>query len=470
MLIKDILEGVQLIGGSIIEGLEIQSITDDSRKVKAGGLFIAIKGFESDGHDYIEAAVEKGALAIVCERDIECSIPVFVVKEGRKARAEIACNFYGHPSKAFKVIGVTGTNGKTSVSTMLGDLLGSFGKNIATLGTNGNFINGVKLEAARTTPDSIELQELFLKMKESDVDYCLMEVSSHALSLDRVHGTHFELGIFTNLTEDHLDFHPTMEDYFEAKASLFNLCEKGLVNTDDLYGRRLLDQFDNIRGFGLESNDIRLEIVEKKARETSLLIKDRKVLVNRPGLIQVYNMSTVLLSAELLGFKWHEIVTAMDFIKPVEGRMEIFGESVQVIVDYAHTPDALSKIISDVRFFTEGQIITVFGCGGDRDPYKRKIMGRVGTGLSDYCFITNDNPRTEDPEKILKDILEGVCGEAYTVQLNREIAIMEAVRMANEGDSVIVAGKGHETYQVIGTEKIHFDDREVVKKALEEKV
>lgn len=477
MTLIDLLKGIEFESGKTDAQLEIKGIAYDSRKVKEGFVFVCIKGFVTDGHKYIKNAVENGASVIVAEDDCDaCGALLIRTENTRKALAVMASNFYGNPKDKMKIIGVTGTNGKTTTTTLLKHVLDFMGKKTGLIGTNANMIGETVLDAERTTPESLELHELFAEMVKNDVEYVIMEVSSHSLDLFRVFGIEFEVGIFTNLTQDHLDFHKTMDNYLAAKTKLFEVSKIGVINADDEYGKKIISSLskksvtyaiDNEADFKAEAikvspKGVMFEVCSENGKQSLRL--------GIPGKFSVYNALSVYAALSSLSVKESTISEALIVARGVKGRAETVYTLTDytVLIDYAHTPDGLENIISTVKEFTEGRVITLFGCGGDRDSSKRSIMGEIAGRLSDYCIITSDNPRTEDPMSIILQIEEGMkktdC--EYKIIENRKEAIGYALSFAKNSDSIILAGKGHETYQILGKEKIHFDEREVVQEFL----
>ncbi|NLO88974.1 MAG: UDP-N-acetylmuramoyl-L-alanyl-D-glutamate--2,6-diaminopimelate ligase [Clostridia bacterium] len=458
----------------------------DSRKVEKGDLFVAIKGYKSDGHDYINEAVKKGAAALVVERKplSEVGVPWLRVKDGRLALSRISAHINDYPSQKLRVIGVTGTNGKTTTTNLIENILHHAGKRVSLMGTVENRILGKPVETKLTTPDSPELQGLLAEMAEAGSEYAVMEVSSHALKLKRVADCEFDVAVFTNITQDHLDFHPTFDDYFNTKAELFYGLHSGkkqgkkfgVVNLDDPHGKIIAEKAKvPIITYGFsEKADARVEEVDIGPRGTHLKIAyggtKLELLVRLMGRFNVYNILAAFCTAANEDVDIELIKEALEKAKGVPGRFESVeeGQDFSVIVDYAHTPDGLINILQTAREITPGRIITVFGCGGDRDRTKRPLMGEAAALYSDFCIITSDNPRSESPGAIIEDILPGVreITDRYKVIENRREAINEAVRMAQKGDMVVIAGKGHETYQIIGDKVLHFDDREEARKAL----
>ena len=459
---------------------EITGIAYDSRRVLPGNVFVCIKGYETDGHKYAASAEKNGAAVIVAEDKIDINVPVIYVNDSRKEIARLACTFYDNPSKKFKLVGVTGTNGKTTITYLIKSILEAAGKIVGVIGTNQNIIGDKVLmtkSTTPTTPNALELQQLFAEMVDSGAEYVVMEVSSHALALDRVYGCHFDCGIFTNLTQDHLDFHKTMENYRDAKAKLFTLSDKGVVNYDDEAGKYIVKNggCDDILKIGLgEGCALTAKNIEISARGTEFELDYKGIKypmsIAIPGKFSVYNAACAAGAALQLGIDMDTIREGLKNASGVLGRVEVIDTDTDytVIIDYAHTPDGLENIISCVKEFAKGRVITLFGCGGDRDNTKRAIMGEIAGKLSDYSIITSDNPRTEDPTAIVEQIEEGMkrTDGKYTVIVDRREAIRYALGFAKKDDVIILAGKGQETYQIIGHEKHDFDERIVVKEIL----
>ncbi len=463
--------------------IEINSICYDSRKAEEGSVFVCIVGFETDGHKYIDAAVNQGATALVVQNgaqipDIKDGITVVYSDDTRKMLAGMSAAFFDHPEKKLKCIGVTGTNGKTTATTLIKSILEFEEKKVGLIGTNANIINGRILESERTTPESYELYELFSEMVEEGVEYVVMEVSSHSLELSRVCGIKFCVSAFTNLSQDHLDFHETMDNYKRAKMKLFQKSDIGVINIDDSAGEEYIKSVNcDVLSYGIEKDaDMKASEIKISARGVIFNInyegENYKVRLGIPGKFSVYNALTAIGCVVKAGIPINRAVEALTFAKGVMGRCETVYTNTDytVIIDYAHTPDGLENIISTVKEFCEGRVVTLFGCGGDRDRTKRPIMGKVAGSLSDFCVVTSDNPRTENPAAIIDDVLEGVketdC--EYEVIENRREAIFYALKNARRGDCIILAGKGHETYQIVGKEKRHFDEREIVAECLKD--
>ena len=460
---------------------EVDQIIYDSRIKTKHGLFIAIEGFQTDGHQYIGAAIENGAKVILVQKAIEIesdAITVIQTEDTRLAMALIATNAYGHPSKNFELVGVTGTNGKTSITFLLGQVLEAYHKKVGIIGTIENRIGNQILKAERTTPESVDLQRLFRKMADESVDAALMEVSSHALELKRTVGSQFKVGIFTNLTQDHLDFHKTMENYAKAKAKLFKCCEIGIVNMDSDMAHWMTEEATcKLVTYGMDkgADYSASNIVVSAAGVTYTLTCPEgtfKVSVPIPGRFTVYNTLAVIAAARSIGIPMTHIMDALAKVNGVPGRVQSFTSKngYSVLVDYAHTPDGLENVLSTIKEFAKGRVITVFGCGGDRDRTKRPIMGRIAAQYSDRVIITSDNPRTEDPFQILDEVEIGVkeLTSHYDKVESREKAIEVALKEASKEDVVLIAGKGHENYQILKDRIIHFDDCEVVKNYLQE--
>ena len=480
MKLKELLKGVAVIRAAVDLELEVETVYYDSRKVSANSLFVAISGFAADGNRFIPMALEKGAVAVVTAKKPQGDVPYILVENDRLALALIGANFYGHPAQSMTMIGITGTNGKTSATLLLKQVLEkTLGAKVGLIGTMENLVGDEVIPTERTTPESLELQGLFARMRDAGCTHVVMEVSSHALTLDRVGGIHFQVAAFTNLTEDHLDFHKTMDEYCAAKAELFGRCDAAVINADDGYAPRMLAKAacpvitTSVVGKGdlIAEN---LELQSEGIRFTARMGQERSdVRLPIPGRFTVYNALTVMGIADRLGISLADCAAALAAAAGVKGRVEVVptpGTDYSVLIDYAHTPDGLENVISSVKYFCKGRVITVFGCGGDRDPMKRPIMGEIGVKLSDIAVITSDNPRTEDPEAIIGDILKGVdpaMGE-YKVVTDRRKAIRYAMDIAKKDDIIILAGKGHETYQEIHGVKHHLDEREEVAAHLSE--
>lgn len=480
MKLKALLEGIELLECHAELEMDICGLNADSRRVGAGEAFVAVTGFAADGHKFIPAAVKNGAAVVVCEHAPTEEVPYVVVGSTRQALARAAANWYGHPAEHMTMIGVTGTNGKTTVTYLLKTVLEkTLGAKVGLVGTIQNMIGDEVLETERTTPESLELQALFARMREAGCTHVVMEVSSHALCLSRVEGVRFKVGVFTNLTEDHLDFHKTMLDYCDAKARLFRQCEIGVLNLDDLYCDRIRRQAE-CRLLTYSTKDNAADLVAKNIRlkpdrvETDVVTGNEisRAELKIPGAFSVYNALAVLTTGLALGIDLAQLTAALRLAHGVKGRMEVVptpGKDYTVLIDYSHTPDSLENALTTARGFCKGRLIALFGCGGDRDPFKRPIMGEIGGRLADVCVVTSDNPRTEEPNAILEQIVSGMkdAKSKPVVIENRVQAIGWAMEHARAGDILLLCGKGHETYQEVGHEKRHMDEREIVAEYLE---
>ncbi len=461
--------------------IEMNKLEYDSRKIEKGDVFVCITGFKTDGHLYAAKAVESGAVALLCEKEVEGvpqSVAVICVENTRQALAQAADNYYGHPSEKLNVIGVTGTNGKTTTTYLIKSILDQIGHKVGVVGTIENRIGDKVLHTERTTPESLELQKLFCQMAEEEVTDVIMEVSSHSLDLHRVDGIRYNVGIFTNLTQDHLDYHKTMENYKIAKSLLFQRCGASVINLDDEAGAYMAEQSKGrVITFAIDKKaDLQAENIHVSADGVKFTLdyegKQYPVSLHTPGRFSIYNALGSIGACILMGIHMTDILEGLRNNPGVSGRFQTVKskKGFNAIVDYAHTPDGLENILKTAREFVKGRIITVFGCGGDRDRTKRPIMGELAGKLSDYCIITSDNPRTENPELILQDVEVGVKKTScpYTKRVDRREAICHAVEYAKEGDVVVIAGKGHENYQIFPDKTIHFDDVEEVRKAFGE--
>lgn len=490
MKLEKILKGTGADTSALSADPEITGVSYDSRKTKPGDLFVCIKGFSTDGHKYAARAAEAGAAAILAEDEIKApglEIPVVYAKDTRHGLAVVSANFFDHPSDSMLVFGITGTNGKTTISYLLSGILETSGRECGVLGTIAYVYGGKSRTSVNTTPESFELQRMFHEMKtEYNTDTCVMEVSSHSLALSRTDEIDFDYSIFTNLTEDHLDFHKDFEDYYQAKKKLFTQTgDMNIINVDDVYGQRLYRELKEEGRPAVscavsdDSAFYTANIIESSARGTKAdFMRDGKKLgvlrINTPGRFSVSNAVCAAAAAVEAGISWEAVSAGIAHTGGVSGRFERLqnNKDYTVIIDYAHTPDALEKVIKTAREFTSGRVITVFGCGGDRDHAKRPIMGEIAGKYSDFCVVTSDNPRTEDPEGIIEDIIPGIdrtdC--EYTVEVSRRDGIKKALEEYRPGDTVIIAGKGHEDYQIIGTEKRHFDDHETARQIIEQEI
>ena len=479
MRLEQLLQGLSIRETHADPNTEITGVCYDSRQCAPGAVFVAISGFAADGHRFIPAALEKGAACIVCERAPEQDCAYVLVDSTRMALARLGANWFGHPADELTIIGVTGTNGKTTSTYLLKSVLEqTLGARVGLIGTIQNMIGDEVLHTERTTPESFELHSLFARMRDAGCTHVVMEVSSHALYLHRVDCIPFAVGAFTNLTEDHLDFHKTMENYRQAKALLFRKCGFSVFNIDDELVAKTVEEAAcwamTVSAKGAQA-DLTASDIELGADHVAFTgtYKGRSwpVRVGIPGGFTVYNALTVLGMAIGLGIRPEDAADALGRATGVKGRLEVVptpGKDYTVLIDYAHTPDALENVLNSVRGFCKGRLIAVFGCGGDRDPIKRPIMGKIGVKLSDLAIITSDNPRTEEPGKIIADILKGAreVGKPYIVVENRREAIARAMLEARKDDIIVLCGKGHETYQEINKVKYHLDEREEVAKNL----
>lgn len=441
----------------------------NSKLITDGQIFVAIKGHTVDGHDYIEEAIKNGASKIICEKEINSSIPYEKVNDTKEFLKNMLVKEYSGIINKLKIIGVTGTNGKTTSCYLTYQMLQKLGKNVAYLGTIGYYQNEKYIELNNTTPDILTLYKLLLDAVNNNVEYLVMEVSSHALSFERIAGLKFVCGAFTNLTEDHLDYHKTMEAYLSEKLKLINYLNSDatmLINSDDEAGEKF-KAFKNYKTYGL-NGDYKIEkyniLPDHTDLEFSYNNETYQVTTNLTSKFNIYNYLTCVSILNNLGFNILDIINITKDIYPPKGRCETYkvGKGYAV-VDYAHTPDAVEKVILAYTELKKNRVITIVGCGGDRDPIKRPIMGNIATKLSDYVIFTNDNPRTEDPKKIMEDIIKDNHSTNYEVIYDRKNAIIKGIDMMEDKDILLVLGKGHEDYQIIGHEKIHFDDAEIIK-------
>ena len=477
MKLSALLKGVEILEIHADMDMEIHHIANDSRKVETGDLFMSISGFTTNGNRFIPVAMEKGAAVVVTATKPTEDVPYVLVSSDRLAMAQIAANFYDHPAQKLKMVGVTGTNGKTTVTLLVKHILETVkSAKVGLIGTMENLIGEEVVPTERTTPESPQLQALFARMVDAGCSYAVMEVSSHAIALERVGGVHYHVAAFTNLTEDHLDFHKTMENYGETKAMLFARSDKAVLNQDDgwyslMASKAACEPLTTglSENAGLYATD--LELVADGVRFTAHYGQEQAfVYLPIPGKFTVYNALTALGIALALDIDLQTAAAALKTAKGVKGRVEVVpteGKDYTVLIDYAHTPDGLQNVLSAVKGFCKGRLIAVFGCGGDRDPMKRPIMGRIGAEIADIAVITSDNPRTENPHAIIEDILSGVEDRSNCAVIeNRVEAIHYAMDIAQKDDIIVLAGKGHETYQEICGVKNHLDEREEVAKYL----
>lgn len=471
MTLFDLLRELETMETNCDLQMEIGGIKNDSRKVRQGDLFVAISGAADDGHIYIPKAIELGAVVVVSEKPLGNRWPYVVVPDSKVALSKLASAFFSHPSRKMHMVGVTGTNGKTTTTHILQAIFRHEGK-VGLIGTNHIMIGDEEYHTERTTPDAVALHGTFDQMVKKGTKYCVMEVSSHALDQCRVDGIQYQTAVFTNLTQDHLDYHRDMEDYFNAKRKLFGMCDNAVINADDPCGARLIDecvcpvitysQEDGAadltaRSIKLLPNGVEFEVRYGTQRES--------VFWGTPGKFSVSNALAAIGAALMAGLGLEEIADRIRTARPVMGRMEIVPVPAPftVVIDYAHTPDALENVLEAAREVVRGRLLLVFGCGGDRDAAKRPLMGRIAARMADVCIVTSDNPRTEDPSRIIDDIVAGMgAHDNYRTCVNRVEAIDCALSMAAPGDMVLLCGKGHETYQEIFGQKYPMDERQIV--------
>ena len=486
MELKELLVGLENLKVKGDLAINIEGIENNSKNVKKGYLFVAIQGFSTDGHQYVENAIENGATAIMVQEGsnlkgmkIPDDITVVMAKDTREGLAIVSDNFYNHPSRKFKLIGVTGTKGKTTTTFMIKEILEKAGHKVGLIGTIATYINGKMIEeSSRTTPESLELQKTFAEMVKQEVEYVVMEVSSQSLKLHRVDGCDFNLVVFTNFSEDHISEkeHPDMKDYFESKLKLFKMCDNGIINVDDLQVSKIPKLFpeSNILTYGIDNY---CEVLAKDVTITNSYVdfrvkvsdRNERVKVSIPGRFSVYNALAAICVAKKIGISSDKVIEALAQIR-VPGRSEMVEnkKEIPIMIDYAHSPESLQNILSAVKSYTRGKVISVFGCGGDRDKAKRPIMGEISGRIADFTFITSDNPRTEKPEEIVAEIEKGIKKTKgnYKVVVDRTEAIKEAIAMATKLDIIVLAGKGHEPYQEINGEKLPYDERIIVKEII----
>ena len=484
MILKSLLKGLdyEVIKGN--EESKVQNIRYDNRKIEQGDAFVCVKGFKVDGHSFIGDVIKKGAKTLIVQEDVSVQedITIIKVRDTRKALAIMSSNYFGNPKDKLKIIGITGTNGKTTSAFIIKSILEKAGFMTGLIGTIANYIGNKKVDAVRTTPESYELHELFKNMVDAGVEYCVMEVSSHSLELDRVYGVQFEEGIFTNLTRDHLDFHKTFENYYNAKFKLFERSNHSIINLDDPYGANIVKDIEErgvktkVSTFSIEKeSDFKAFEIKSHSNGSEFKVNLEGIeefSINIPGEYNIYNSLGCIICAYNLNIPMDKIKEGLSDVV-IPGRCELVAKEknlpYSIIIDYAHTPDGLENILSTVKAFTKNRMISVFGCGGDRDKVKRPQMGKIGCELSDIAIITSDNPRSEEPMDIINDIVKPLNYDNFVIEVNRKEAIRKAMNMALEGDVIVIAGKGHETYQILKDETIHFDEREVVYDILEGK-
>lgn len=488
MRLRELINGIPNLKVKGDLDLEIKNIENNSKKVTEDTLFIAIRGFDFDGHKFLDEAIKNGATAVMIDINAnlkELKIPdyitVIVSEDTRIGLSVVSCNFYGNPSRKFKLIGVTGTKGKTTTTYMIKSILEKAGYKVGLIGTIENYSGEKSLgRSNRTTPESIELQRMFYKMVQEKVDIVVMEVSSQSLKLNRVYGCDFDIGVFTNFYKDHISLkeHPDMEDYFNSKLKLFTMCKKGFINIDDIKGLKIKRMAKNCSIFTYGIN-IEADLLGKDITVTNVNVdfrvkindKNERVKINVPGRFSVYNALAAISVARCFNVTTENIKEGLENIS-VPGRSELVPnkQELAIMIDYAHTPESLENILSAVKTYTRGRVICVFGCGGDRDKTKRPLMGEVSGRIADFSIVTTDNPRTEHPAQIISEIEAGISKTKgnYIVIEDRREAIKYALKKMNKNDIVILAGKGHETYQEINGEKYPFDERIIVKEILKE--
>lgn len=478
MKLRELIKNLSIIEMSADAEREISGVSYDSRKTEKGDMFVAIRGFEADGHKFIPKAVENGAAVILCEEKPSCDIPYVLVSDSRYGLAIVSRDFFGDPASEMTMIGITGTSGKTSSSYLIKHMLESkLDAKVGLIGTNGNMIGDEFLHTEHTTPESYELHKLFRHMADSGCTHVVMEVSSHSLTLERVAGIHFDVALYTNLSQDHLDFHGTMEEYAAAKRKLFSMCSLGCFNLDDAWADFMRDGAScRTMTFSTEKNEA--DLVAKDIRLTAdgvrfASVSGDEISITKlgiPGMFSVYNALGTMSVGLALGLSLADCSDAMSSAKGVKGRLEIVptGRDFSVVIDYSHKPDALEKILKTLKPVTRGRLIALFGCGGDRDKLKRPIMGRIAADNADLVVVTSDNPRTEDPDEIIREIVAGMKDKRTPTKVicDRREAIAWAIDNAAPGDVLLLAGKGHEDYQVVGHEKHHMDEREIVSDCL----
>jgi UDP-N-acetylmuramoyl-L-alanyl-D-glutamate--2,6-diaminopimelate ligase len=471
----------ELLGGYAeplgLDDIAVTGVAYRSDQVSVGDAFFCIQGFAHDGHDFAADALSRGASAVVVQRPLDVAAPQFLVEDTRIALAMASAVAFGDPSGSLSVVGITGTNGKTTTTYLVDSILRAAGHATGLVGTVETRIAGQRFPSTRTTPESTDIQSLLARMVESGVSSCSMEVSSHAIDLHRVDAVHFAVAAFTNLTQDHLDFHHTIEEYYSVKKRLFTDLDVGqsVINTDDPFGVGIASESEGCLTVGRNASAmVRAENEQMDERGTAFILTTptARVPVRLP-LAGAYNVSNALVAAGCalaLEIDVGTIVSGLESAPQVPGRLERIdcGQPFLVVVDYAHTPDSLEKAISAVRDVTGGRVITVFGCGGDRDPDKRPMMGQAAAASSDHVIVTSDNPRSEDPVVIILQIEDGLRGGSatYELEVDRRSAIRRALSLATDGDAVLIAGKGHEDYQIFADRTVHFDDREVAREVL----
>ncbi len=474
MRLTNLLDGIK--HNKNIDDCEVVNITNNSRTVVPGSAFVCVPGKNSDGHDYAFEALEKGAAVVVAQRDLGLERQV-IVDNTAAAYSLMSANFFGRPAEKLRLVGITGTNGKTTTSYLLKDILEAEGYRVGLIGTISNFIAGVEKPALLTTPEPFELQRLFAEMVEAGCQFAIMEVSSQALEQERVAGCRFEAGIFTNLTQDHLDYHGNMENYRAAKKRLFEISDNAVINIDDSNARFMVEGLScNVTTYSINTDiaDYTAKNLRYHTNGVDFELLGRGVIgrvkLKLMGSFSVYNAMAAASCALALGVPFNNVIASLSEAKGVKGRLEVVptNRDFTVVIDYAHTPDGLEKVLRALKDTEPSRLVALFGCGGDRDAKKRPLMGKVAAEIADFVVVTSDNPRTEEPGAIIQDILKGMedTETPYVVIEDRRQAIKYAIDNAMPGDVIVLAGKGHETYQIIGKEKLHFDEREVVAEAL----
>ncbi len=469
MLLSELLKGLNIL--SDYEDREISDVTDKTNKISEGCAFVCVVGARFDGHSFAEEALKGGAKAVIVSRDLGLKEQI-LIENPREAYAVMCRNLFGNAVGKLTVVGITGTNGKTTTAFVVKDILKAMGIESGLIGTVKNMVGEKEFHTELTTPDPYDMHSLFKMMVEDGIRYCVMETSSQAFHQMRLAGIHFHTGVFTNLTQDHLDYHGTIEEYKACKKVLFYNCDNAVINADDENGVYMVENTPvSVKTYAVKSNaNYKAENIQLYSDRVEYTLNGESVSFGIPGDFNVYNSLCAIGAVCSLGFDLKDVIDAIGKANSVKGRLELLKTNTDfgVIIDYAHSPDGLEKAIKAVRGFTKGRVITLFGCGGDRDKTKRPKMGRMATDLSDIVVVTTDNPRTEDPEIIIKEILIGTVGsKAQVVTVtDRTEAIAYALSIAKAGDTVLLAGKGHETYQVIGKERVHYDEREIVAEAL----
>ena len=481
MKLSEILRDIEILSAAADMDTEIGGVSYDSRRTEPGDLFVAVKGFSSDGHRFIPTAMEKGAAAVLCEDAPTDGTPYVQVRDCRLGLALASRNLFGEPAKEMTLIGITGTSGKTTSSYLVKHMLETkLAAKVGLIGTNGHMIGEEFLPSEFTTPESYELQKLFRRMADAGCTHVVMEVSSHSLALERVAGVHFDVALYTNLSQDHLDFHHTMEEYAAAKKKIFSMCSAACVNADDAWADYMCADADcPILRFGIDNDeaDLRAGNVELSAGgvrfEADFAGEKAQTSLAIPGLFSVHNALGVMAAGLVLGLSLEDCAAALRDAKGVKGRLESVPTDgdYSIIIDYSHKPDALENVLKTLRPVTRGRLIVLFGCGGDRDRLKRPIMGAIAADNADLCIVTSDNPRTEEPEAIIDEIMDGFRDKATPVMriCDRGEAIRTAIDKARAGDVILLAGKGHEDYQIVGHVKHHMDEREIVADYLEKR-